>query len=234
MFYIFTKVFEHTERFSFMVARDYMGICGVRRNHEQIKELYDISNDATRRGISRSMRYVQEVAAQIARIIGDDWEAYADMFTTPIINPDDIVAPFEELKKDEQLTMDFDCFLRICGVSLGTMWMHEERGAIWLVTKDDTHLFCYDWMLRDLRAAKRLKKNEFFDLAEYCRDPENWRGGKVKRNAIPTVIELCKRIAAHVLGLSAEGNKIILSIVFPHINCSFSTEIYFQRLRSFM
>lgn len=90
MFYIFTKVFEHTERFSFMVARDYMGICGVRRNHEQIKELYDISNDATRRGISRSMRYVQEVAAQIARIIGDDWVSYADMFTTPIINPDDI------------------------------------------------------------------------------------------------------------------------------------------------
>ena len=211
MFYIFTKVFEHTERYSFMVARDYMGICGVRRTHEQIKELYDISNDATRRGIDRSMRYVQEVAAQIARIIGDDWEAYADMFTTPIINPDDIVAPFEELKKAEKLTMDFDCFLHICGVSLGTMWMHEERGAIWLVTKDDTHLFCYDWMLRDLRAARRIKKNEFFDLSEYCRNPENWRGGKVKRNAVPTVIELCKRIVAHVLGLNAEGNKIILA-----------------------
>lgn len=211
MFYFFTKLFEHTNSTTRMVVRDYMGICGTRKSHDQIKEAYGISNHFTRKSIDRSMRYVQEVAAQIVRIIGDDWETYADIFTTPIINPDDIVEPFGNISKEEQLTMDLDCFLHICGVTISKLWMHEEKGAFWLINKDDTRSFSYDWMLRDLRAAKRNKENKFFDLSEYCHNPENWHGGKVKRNAVPTVIELCKRIVAHVLGLNAEGSKIILA-----------------------
>ena len=148
-------------------------------------------------------------ASKISKPFDYDWEQYYHMFTTPIINPEDIKPYYQQIAKDEQLLMDFDCFFRMCGSILAPLWIWEGKGVYWILSVPEARGFKYDWMLRDLRAARR-NKQEFFDLAEYCRDPENWYG-EVEKKAIPTVIELSKLIVDHVLQLPSKGKKIILN-----------------------
>lgn len=210
MFFILAKSFDNASDLYSQVARDFLGISGERKTREQIQEIYQLSKDKADKAIRHAKFELARAANLLMEVLDDDWDQYGVIFTKPVVNADYILQPFQQIAADEHLKMDQDCFLNLCGWLIGSLWLHEEGDYSWVVRNNGSQKFFYIWMLRDVRTARRIKSIEYFDLDEYCRDPQNWCGEEVIRKAVPTAIKLSKEIVLRVLGLPSKGNKIVL------------------------
>lgn len=213
MFYLITKFYENVDERHYQAGRDYLGICGTKKSFEQLQAELGVSRERTRDIIEHGIRTLWSRRSPVAC-----WDAYRPLFTEPFLTAEN--THFEQIKHEEHLLMDADCFLKVAG--FGMPWtdvidsvkFHDKRQ--WIVSIPGAEKFSFHkvfWQIRQEQVKKVRIQEVVFDLGKICRSKDYWWAWNeiVKPNpeAFPTILTVCKRVIKEMLDIEPKGNKII-------------------------
>ena len=215
MFWLVAKFYENVDVTAMKVAREYYGICGPRKSLEQLQQEFSLTAQRVlirqEEGLYRGS-YAKESPKAC-------WDAYRPLFAEPILTLDNI--PYEQIKEEEHLQMDADCFFRLVGHCLP--WTQVIRSVKvrdareWTISAPGAEKFMFGklfWHIRRTQYDKDRKEEVVVNLTKICKDKSYWWawGEDVEPNqeAFPVIITICKTIVKEMLGLEPQRNKIII------------------------
>ena len=129
--------------------------------------------------------------------------------------------PYEQIKAEEHLVMDADCFMLLVGRCLPwtqvIMSVKKRDSREWNISAPGADHFLFGnlfWHIRRDQCDKAREKEIVYDLNKICRDKSYWSAfyENVEPNpeAFPTIITICKTIVKEMLGIEPQRNKVIL------------------------
>lgn len=215
MFWLVAKFYENIDKPAMKVAREYYGICGLRKSHEQLQQELGLTPQRVltlqRAGLFHGSYHKQSPKSC--------WDAYRPLFAEPILTMDNI--PYEQIKAEEHLVMDADCFMLLVGRCLPwtqvimSVKMRDSRE--WNISAPGAEHFLFGnlfWHIRRDQCDKARQKEIVYDLNKICRDKSYWSAfyENVEPNpeAFPAIITICKTIVKEMLGIEPQRNKVIL------------------------
>jgi hypothetical protein len=215
MFWLVAKFFENVDVTAMKVAREYYGICGPRKSLEQLQQEFGLTAQRIRIHQEEGL-YRGAYAKQLPEAC---WDAYRPLFAETILTMDNI--HYKQIKEEEHLQMDADCFFRLVGLCLP--WTQVIRSVKvrdtreWYISAPGAEKFMFGklfWRIRRAQYDKDRKEEVVFNLTQICKDKKYWwaYGEDVEPNAeaFPVIISICKTIVKEMLGLEPQRNKIII------------------------
>ena len=215
MFWLVAKFFENVDIAAMKVAREYYGICGPRKSLEQLQQEYGLTPQRVLT-LQREGLYRGSYSKQSPKSC---WDAYRPLFAEPILTMDNI--PYEQIKAEEHLVMDADCFMLLVGHCLPwtqvikSVKIRDSRE--WIISAPGAEHFLFHklfWHIRRTQYDKAREKEIVFNLNKICRDKSYWwaYGEDVEPNqeAFPIIITICKTIVREMLGIEPQRNKVII------------------------
>lgn len=215
MFWLVAKFFENVDIAAMKVAREYYGICGPRKSLEQLQQEFGLTPQRVLT-LQREGLYRGAFSKQSPKSC---WDAYRPLFAEPILTMDNI--PYEQIKAEEHLVMDADCFMLLVGHCLP--WTQVIKSVKirdlreWTISAPGAEHFLFHklfWHIRRAQYDKAREKEIVFNLNKICRDKSYWwaYGEDVEPNqeAFPIIITICKTIVREMLGIEPQRNKVII------------------------
>ena len=220
MFWLITKFYENMDKNDkearpYVAAREFYGLCSdERKSFEQLQSELGVSRQRVREILYHGFPgglYGKSKPASC-------WEPYRALFTAPLLTADN--CHYEQIKEQEHLHMDVDCFLRVLGICLP--WadlVHSAKNRddrCWATAIPGAEQFSFDrlvWDIRQEQINKDRTEEKVINLTRICKSKDYWESypEPVQPNleALPMIISTAKIILKEMLGIETKGNKII-------------------------